>query len=440
MDVNLSNQKKEKKSVGILNLFYTNTNYGANLVAYSLQEIVKKLGFDSKIINFNPSKPQNNTETFLSFEIIKFKQKFLNRTIEINKLDDLFKMNLLFDSFITGSDQVWNLKIIRDNYPAYFLKFADTSKNIISYAASLGNESITCSQEITNQISSYLKRFDAISVREPFAVDLIKKSFNPNTEPICVLDPTLLLEANDYQKIIDSEDLDDLPEKYVAFYFLNDRFIEEKYHKSESYIKLIKKLNLPDINCYGETIQYLGNFEFKFNSVSKWLNTIKNSSLVFTDSFHGICFSIIFNKNFIFINKDKKLSNRISSLLEKLNIQDRTFEKFEDIDILRLYNSPINYYEINQRLKIEKSKSVNYLSNALNKSLDKDFMLIKLSKSLDEKNEEIENLKKTNILEISKNIKTYLKLLLWNCWLWIFRRLPAFLQDFIRTYLKKEKY
>lgn len=434
------NDGEAKKRVGIITFHYEKTNFGANLVAYSMLEIVKKLGFFPQIINFDPFKGQSGKDKFISEEFYKFKANFFNMTPEVKKINDLSEMNSHFDSFIAGSDQVWNPKITRNNTSAYYLGFADSSKNIISYAASLGKESITYSQDLINEIKFYIDRFDSISVREQFAVDLVKRTFNPTVEPLCVLDPTLLLEALDYQKIIDSEDLENLPEKYIAFYFLNDRLTEEKYHQSGSFIELTDKFGLSAINCYGETADYLGEAVFRFNSVAKWLHIIKNSSVVITDSFHGVCFSIIFNKEFVFINKEKTLSNRISSLLERLNIQGRIFEKFEDIDVFKIFGSPINYDEVNRLLEQEKNKSIEFLTLALNKSLDKDLVIEKLKKSLDEKNKEIERLRRANLFVIQRKVKFFVKELLWNSWLFVFRLFPSGAQSFIRKNLRKDKY
>ena len=115
-----------------------------------------------------------------------------------------------YDAFVTGSDQVWNLKFYD---AAYFLDFVPHEKPKYSYAASFSMNELTEEQKIV--VKNHLSDFSGISVREENAIQLLEK--NTNIEPVFVVDPTLLLNKEDWDEVCDECVVD---EKYVFAYFL----------------------------------------------------------------------------------------------------------------------------------------------------------------------------------------------------------------------------
>ena len=419
------------KNVGLLNFHYEKTNFGANFVAFALQEVVKKLGFNPQIINFNPERQQDKENKFISEKFYDFKNKFLYMTEEYTSRFQLSQLNERFNQFITGSDQVWNAAITRENTGIYYLDFVNTEKNKISYAASMGRYSPTINETLNQSIKNNLNRLDFISVRESSALKVIQENYNIEKEIVEVLDPTLLLDAEDYNPILNSEKHRDLPaNKYLAFYFLADRTAPVKNYEKQDFFNFEKRIGLESVNCYGYKTKYENKAVFKYNSMADWLNIIKNSSLVVTDSFHGICFSIIYKKNFIYKNTATTVNSRILDLLSKLGIKERIFENYDDVTIDFALN-PIDYDFVYKKLNEEKEKSINFLQNALNSALDKDFIIKKMSLALEERDNELKKYKKNNIP---------IKEIIWKKWLDIFYKLPEPIKIIIRFFRKTKVY
>lgn len=362
---------KQEKSVGILNFHYENYNYGANLVAYSLMRSVEKMGYNAKIINYDPFVDLIPMEKMKINKFKIFRNNFLKMTPVFSIGEELYKLNNYFDTFIVGSDQVWRKTITVQNMMHYFFDFVRNSKNMISYGASFGSNNWEGNEEETKQVKQLLKRFKKISVREDEAIDICKETFDVNATR--VLDPTLLLSKEEYQTIIDFEEHERLDKDYVAYYFLFDK--ERKDINDKELKKFLEKENLEIINIKGKERKILGKETFIYNSVSDWINYIKNCKVVITDSYHGILFSIIYNKPFICMGKKSKALSRFETLFKLFDIKENFFEDFEEINKYGI--KKINYDKINKILNEEKKKSINFLKDALSakiESEDKDWI------------------------------------------------------------------
>lgn len=382
----VDNKKEEQykeKSVGILNFHYENYNYGANLVAYSLMKTIEKLGFNAKIINYDPFEDLKPMEKIQINKIKIFKEYFFKQTPKISNGSELYKLNNYFDTFIVGSDQVWRKTITAANLYHYFLDFVNPSKKILSYGASFGTDKWEGNEEETIEVKKLIKRFDEISVRENDGVNICKEIFG--IDAYQTLDPTLLLTDKEYQSIIDFENHDEIKEDYAAYYFLFDK--DRNNENSQELKNILQRENLKIINVKGKDDIILGKKMFVYNSISQWLNYIKNSKLVITDSYHGVLFAIIYRKPFICITKNCTSFSRFNSLFSIFNIKDSFFNDFSDIkDMKKVYN--INYNIIESKLQEEKEKSISFLEKALKESFTE--------KKLRKMEEEWINLKEVN--------------------------------------------
>ena len=362
----VDNKKEEQykeKSVGILNFHYENYNYGANLVAYSLMKTIEKLGFNAKIINYDPFEDLKPMEKIQINKIKIFKEYFFKQTPKISNGSELYKLNNYFDTFIVGSDQVWRKTITAANLYHYFLDFVNPSKKILSYGASFGTDKWEGNEEETIEVKKLIKRFDEISVREKDGVNICKEIFDRDAKQ--VLDPTLLLTDKEYQTIIDFEKHDEIKEDYVAYYILFDK--DRKDKNNQELKKILQRENLKLVNIKGKDEQILGKEMFIYNSMSQWLNYIKNSKLVITDSYHGVLFAIIYRKPFICITQNCTSFSRFDSLCGIFDIKNSFYNSFDDIkDMEKIYN--INYDIIESKLQKEKEKSISFLERTLNES------------------------------------------------------------------------
>lgn len=352
-------------------------NYGSVLQAYATQKAIEKLGHESEIINYvrydEQGKNISNTMlrrnkkwnrnvvfrivykilqtpiyngTYKAFE--KFRKGFLKESEQLYSCDkDLEKLPKA-DVYCTGSDQVWGMIGNVDYDKNYFLKFV-SGKKCISYAASFGKNDL--SEDLKKDLPALLEKYSSILVRENSAKELLKK-FGIKSEQ--VLDPTLLLNKEDWEKITDNNIKD---KGYVLTYQLHNDKKLEKYAKkfadktgrkliriSVSWLYMFKSGKLAYLPTPG---QFLGYF--------------KNCDYVITDSFHATVFSIIFNKPFVDV-LPKGTGGRIVSLLEILGLEDRVVDDYQDFSIIE---KTIDYAVVNKKLQQEQNRSLNLLKNSI---------------------------------------------------------------------------
>lgn len=375
------------KYVGIIT-FHASHNYGSMLQAYALQQIVLSLGLKCEIINFRTERqklfyqPAFNRGTslgkikryiLLSPYLKSLKKKnllfedFLKNNLHItskeyNNLEDLENENLSFDFYISGSDQIWNTYCFDFDW-AYFLPFVSNGKKI-AYAPSMGPVSEKSILPIYyDKIKQYLSSYTAISVREEGTANWLKKHCGLSVD--INLDPTLLLNINQWNDIIEREPLIDGDYIFIYSPFFNpDLLVLADL--------LLKRYNMrvviSQVYDYGLRKQY--KFIFSNNNVvvkcdvgpKEFLNLCKYARLVCGYSFHLVVFSILFHKPFLTL--DGMLDNRISNLLELLGLQDRSVSLEKDLDsVLNMFD--IDFQKVDSLIKIHKEKSITWLKNQL---------------------------------------------------------------------------
>lgn len=344
------NKKNEIPSVGLLNFHFAD-NYGAVLDSFSLLKVIEDLGYKAEIINYLP----RNAHIHSHKNFQDFRGNFLNineRTPKLFSQQELEERQKDFNKIIVGSEQVWRLF----NSSIYMLNFAHGYKTLISYSASFGND--TFDSLPNDKAISLLNRFDAISVRETSGVTICSDQFG--LPAIQTLDPVFLLDNVQYDEIIKYYRPCKPSYKYISYAMVNKKNILSPNNNVKS-IETSLNIKLKNI--------LKNNDEEEPNSVGGWLNDIKNSSFVITDSYYATCFAIIYKKNFACIVTDVNGKDRIPSLLKQLDIDtsERIVTSFEQIDT-ELLNKNIDYSKVYSKLEMLKSKSFLFLHNALDKS------------------------------------------------------------------------
>lgn len=347
--IELMDKYTGKKDVAIMNFSYPQENYGALLVAYALEAAITKLNYSPYHVNFIHTQRKFTTPS----PFWNFRNNFLHLTdICTNKQELVDKINKNFNKFIVGSDQIWRSSW-HHNY-VYYYDWVYGSKTLISYSASFGTEKFNGKKDEISYISKCLKRFDAISVRENSGVDILKDTFNINNG-IQVIDPTMLLEANDYQKIIDNE-YSKVPDyKYIAYYVLDDK----------DYMNINDSSILADLKKKYIFIDIMHDDSGNYRTFGEFLNLIKNAKYVITSSFHGSVFSIIYNKQFVTITTENRGNERIESLFKNLGISKNRF--FSDISKINeeSFKNEINYDKVNKNLEKERARGIEFLEKSL---------------------------------------------------------------------------
>lgn len=373
-------------------------NYGGLLQAYALQTVLTRLGHNVTIINreYNDYEEpiiNNQTKKELVINYIKYfvkvllgKEAFLmvpNNKVPLlwrnakefvekyynvsptlytdSQLSDYFNNND-FDCLIVGSDQVWRPSI-SPNIFNYFFDFAEHSKiKRLSYAASFGVDIWEYTSLETKKCTELAKLFDAISVREFSGIELCKKYLG--VDAIHVLDPTLLLDKEEYIDLIECEHTG---HSDGSLYY----YVLDKTDTTQNLIHLIakdQKLKPFFCNFKGyEKCYRIGYFEDSvYPPTTKWLRGFMDAEMVVTDSFHGTVFSIIFNKPFWVVGNKGRGLTRFVSLLKMFGLEDRLVaaDKSDSID----YAKPINWEFVNEIRSELVQKSMDFLIENLKSS------------------------------------------------------------------------
>lgn len=356
----------ENRKVLILTLC-GNKNYGNRLQNYALSCIIEKFNFNVEtlwienkkelsIVNKIKYNIKNLIRLILKgYNLKKLEKEKLdnfnkfNFNIKLNKdLDNVINGENKYDYYVVGSDQVWNFSF-SDVSDIYFLPFAEKNKTI-SYAASFGVSEIDSNYK--EQYITGLNHINSISVREKQGADIVYNLIKKKVD--IVLDPTLLLEKSDWNKVMNSPK--NIPnKKYILTVFLGtiSEEIKVKIAKlaEENDCEVINLFDVKQKNSY-------------VAGPSEFIYYISNASLILTDSFHACCFSIIYEKEFYVFNREghkQNMISRIDSLLDKFNIIDRKISNTNDIK----YNTFIDYKKVFEILEKERKKSLDFLSNSL---------------------------------------------------------------------------
>jgi polysaccharide pyruvyl transferase WcaK-like protein len=231
---------------------------------------------------------------------------------------------------------------------AYFLDFANFDKKIISAAASFGAENVEKeSKKVEKLYKYYLSNFDALGIREKSGVNYCKKL---GINAFQLIDPVFYLTQQEWQEVAQNSKNKQCAD--CVYYTIDTRMEDD--------IKSFAKQNKEILNIDNSIENITTN-----TSIEEWLYKILNCKFFITDSFHGICFAIIFNKNFVCVNRNLTSSTRMKSLFEELGIKDRLYNSFSDVDIEKLAKNIPWEESINGKLKELTNISINWLLNAI---------------------------------------------------------------------------
>jgi hypothetical protein len=339
--------------------FHAALNYGAVLQTHALSRTLEGMGHNVQIVDLRPEWMWPSKTSFypgdwlLRRRFIKFLDQQLPSRTKIYRLPGELQANCPdADAYVVGSDQVWNPAITEVLQQEYFLGFVPDSIRKISYAASFGFDSVDWSDDTKQRVGNLLRRFDAVSVREMSGVSICQDIASVSAVP--VLDPTFLVENYDHLYVKSPVREPAL----VAFKFKQD----ESFPSHLSY--LAKKLMLPDYTI-SSRLRSQSRRCLRLPRPEQWLASIRDASYVFTDSFHGVAFAIIFRKNFIVCPANKARFFRIAELLSELKLQERIFESYDEFRSDDRWLKPVDYTAAAKILSRRIGESKTFLSSAL---------------------------------------------------------------------------
>ncbi len=350
--------------------WWDSKNYGSALTSFAMNKTLKNKGLRVLMLEHGGIKPGANSYG------LEFARHFYDCS-KITDTKDFGRFNDVCDTFLVGSDQLWNWWNIRHNHMEFFfLNFVAPGHKRIAYATSFGKDNTDFPDDKRIRVSYHLSKFDAISVREKSGVDICKNEFA--VEATHVLDPVFLCDMDSYNEVLSLSKVNESKE-YLFSYILDP---------TEDKIKMVKqtakRLGLPyriaidalrDNDAHSKAVvekllKEDSNIRVDLR-IEDWLKYIANASYVTTDSFHGFCFSIIFNKQVIAYINSRRGKARFESIAETTGLENRLITCSSQIEEKNLISSIIDYNAVNKRLDSERERSQKWLDDALNKPIRK---------------------------------------------------------------------
>lgn len=368
------------KTVGVMTL-PLNSNYGGNLQTFALMQALKKLGHRPILINLRhptqpdpaqPAAPPTSEDAIpLMAETVglgksvpntSFTDTYLRPVTRIFSTPDQLARQLGtlgLDAVVSGSDQIWRPKFARTlltNF--YFFGFLPDDSPIrrISYAASFGVPEWEFSEEQTRTASALVRKFDGLSVREDRGVELCQEHLGVKAEH--VLDPTLLLSPEDYLPILATAPRARVPGQLLTY------LLDASEDKIAAVHTLAQRLSLRVSSTDNRPFPAAGDSTKGDWTVQGWLASFYNAAFVVTDSFHGVAFSILFNKPFIAYGNPGRGLARFTSMLKLVGLEDRLVLRSSDIDVEKMVQ-PVNWERVNTLLAERRVASFAFLDTAL---------------------------------------------------------------------------
>lgn len=372
------------------------TNYGGLLQNYALQQVLLQAGHEVETIDWTPSykslrsrlyrikwkilsflfpkkfpklryQPTDEEKNVIQQHTNHFISTYIHHTKTIMFKDGFSHQAKVgkYDAYVVGSDQCW-----RPRYNAFlssmFLDFAKADKaKRIAYAASFGTDQWEFTQEMTSICAPLAQKFNLVSVREDSGVKLCKEHLGVNA--VHVLDPTLLLTNEDYIHLIEGEK--EPKAKGTLFNYILDpnQNKTDFIHRAANERELIPFQVLPKYQAETRTKADIKDRieDCVFPGVTSWLRAFMDAEMTIVDSFHGMVFSIIFNKPFWVIGNANRGMSRFTSLLKIFNLEERLLDanQLQEVDIKR----PIDWSSVNAILQQKRNECINLLLTEISK-------------------------------------------------------------------------
>ena len=259
---------------------------------------------------------------------------------------------------LVASDQVWLPDVAVSNF--FTLRFAAPGVRRISYATSLGVS--TYPNYAKKPAGEFWKEIDYLSVREQKGKEIIQSIVNVPVE--VVADPTYLFTKEEWEALIQPERV--VEEGYVLCYFLGDSESIKQYARKFAEDKNLRVVSILSDECNSDDSKYADEVLIG-KSVEDFVNLIRNAEYVLTDSFHGLAFSVINQKQvLVFYRKrlDVKESrnSRIDNIVRSWGIEDRLIREPQKLNIPTI---DIDYNEVSLRVEELRASSLAFLDRAL---------------------------------------------------------------------------
>lgn len=339
------------------------SNYGSTLTNYALYRYILSLGLSVAMVS-----PPNFDRKYAG----EFNKKYRYRMTAKYTEKEITENNRYIDTFIVASDVLWYYDAFIKTGYFFMLDFVNDDKRKISYATSFGNTQRFFPKEEILKAHMLLSRFDGISVREYEGVEICKSRLG--IQATHVLDPVFICDRANYDELVDNA------ERKTKGNFLFAYMLDPTPEKAEKLKKIATKLQLRIITITDKQF----NAEEKANilreyglleqgSIEDLIYHIKNADFIVTDSYHGMCFSLIYRKTFLALINRARGASRFETLAEDFQIKERMIENLQEaLDNPYLLKN-MDYNGISDRIREETERSKQWLNSALFSKIKKSY-------------------------------------------------------------------
>jgi hypothetical protein len=385
----MSSSMKCEKTIGLVT-FHESDNYGTCLQAFALQRSIEKLGYKVEILQYQRKHLQQPSKVSLvarikallaafpgllifSYPLVKKRsirkknsfRKFRNENLiysstKYDSFEELKYANSDYDAFVCGSDMIWSAERAGD-LDVYFLRFADKTKRI-AYAPSFGGVIEPASEDYYREL---LLEMRYLSCREPSGCNLIKELTGRSAE--YVLDPTMLVDKEQWSSFFPPDINANKP--YILCYCFGGvpTPFKSSLHKLAKILNCAVRYIPANYYEYKKEIKY-SNCDY---GPREFVQLYQQAYFIITNSYHGLLFSLIFEKPFFVLHRDERdhwalHEDRMASMLSSLNLSDRYIYAQDKISDEQL---TVNYDVVGPILEKWKIESLNYLEKAISESI-----------------------------------------------------------------------
>lgn len=367
--------------IGIITL-PLHTNYGGIIQAYALQTILNSLGHNASVI-YSPYRDHPlwkqpfavgirvlrkilkdwNTRIFVEHEqriIRRSTEAFILHHIQSRRIRTTAEIGSSdYDAFVVGSDQIWRYRYIIEHQMGLmpYLDFArDWQVGRCAYAASFGIDEWDYPEEYSEECRRLITLFDAISVREDIGIDFCRDYLG--VKAVHLLDPTMLLDANHYVRLIEEAAVPHSPGDLFCY------ILDQSPEKQDLINRIVDRYGLHPFSVMPKRsiCDQAPVCDRIVQPIEQWLRGFADAKMVVTDSFHGCAFSIIFGRPFVAIGNAARGLSRMQSLLRMFDMTDHLISDLTSATPIPAPDLPVN---LSEQLEARREEALTWLRQAL---------------------------------------------------------------------------
>jgi len=355
--------------------FHKSCNYGAILQTYALQKVLLSMGHENVVLDYRKSKERPPDKTELSAILnmarrlaltlqdllhgekhkvlveyfAEFHRKHLNLTEEFSSIEEIEAHCQDIDCFITGSDQVFNLRSLPEFRAAFLLQLGPEKCIRFSYAASLEKKDYT--EKEKEEMRAVLKTYRGVSLREKSAKEYFE-SFAPDVKTTVVLDPVFLLAPSEWEAL-------STPPRIKGPYILVYQ-VQRNQRMQETVQALKKATGYPVVSICAGTIKWIhADHTYYDVSPEEFIGFYREAAIVVSASFHGAAFGLVFHKPTYALVREGT-SSRIRDLMEKFGLDAYMIDADKPIK-----EWSVDEAALERAIQAERRKSMDFLREML---------------------------------------------------------------------------